>query len=357
MYHYSPDHSQLKARSDRFVQRMFIMRQLGTALCFPPILSVLLELHISGILCILLSINAFIWPLLARYIALGSADPVTRERHNLLLDAAFAGFWIALMGISPMPSLVVLSILASDFYAIGGWAHLRSTLKIFLLTAIPVWIFNGMPFHMDFSTRTAWLTLPLAAGYMFALSIVSYKLSLTLRRKNRELDRLSLMDPGLEIPNRRLFDRRLESEYWHTKRGECQSWLLLLDVDNFKVINDTFGHEMGDFLLAEISSYLRHKARVQDTPARFGGDELGMLVHNATEEGVLMMARSLQQQVARLRLPVLTPHQCTISIGIAAASDAKDPQQWLSHADQALYRVKRSGRNDVKLWRPQNPTV
>jgi len=352
MHPYSPDRNQLEARSARFVQRMFAMRQLGTFLCFAPILSVLLELHKSNVLYVLLFINAFIWPSVARYRARSSADPTTSERRNLLLDAAFAGFWIALMGISPMPSLIVIAVLASGFYAVGGWAQLRSALKFFLLAAIPTWLLNDMPFILTFSTRTVWLTFPLAAGYMFALSVLSYQLTLTLRRKNRELDKLSLMDPSLEIPNRRLFDRQLENAYFHTKRGECQSWLLLLDVDHFKTVNDTFGHEMGDFLLAEISAQLRNKARMQDTPARFGGDELGMIVHDADEAGILALATSLQQQVTLLRLPVPTPFRCSISVGIAAASEADDPQQWLSHADQALYRVKRAGRDGVQLWRP-----
>lgn len=348
----SPDHSHLKLRSTRFIRRMFAMRQLGTFLCFSPILSVLLEQKSHPLLYVLLFLNAFVWPWIARRVALASVDPTASERRNLTLDAAFGGFWVAVMGLSPMPSLIILAVLASDRYIVGGWKQLKSALLACILTSVPVWLIAGMPLHTLFSTRTVWLTIPLAAGYMFVLSAVSYRLTMTLRQKNRELERISLMDPRLQIPNRRLFDRRLESEFLHTRRGECRAWLLLLDVDNFKVVNDTFGHEAGDFLLAEISAQLRSVAGENDTPARFGGDELGIIVHDAREEDMLVIANELQQQILALRLPASVDFYCTTSIGIAAAGEADSLEQWLSHADQALYWVKRAGRNGIQFWQP-----
>lgn len=350
MHYYSPDHSHLKMRSTRFIRRMFAMRQLGTFLCFNPLMSVLLEINRGNSCYILLFINAFIWPWVAYRIALASSDPTASERRNLTLDAAFAGFWIAMVGISPMPSLIMMAVMASDRYAVGGWAQLRAAIRAFLLVFIPVWLLSGMSFQTTFSTRTVWLTLPLATGYMFVLSAVSYRLTLTLRRKNRELERISLTDPSLDIANRRLFDRRLESEYLRTRRGECRAWLLMLDVDNFKVVNDTFGHEAGDFLLAEISALLRSEAGERDIPARFGGDELGVIVHDADEIGILALAETLQQKIGEIRLPASAEFSCTISIGIAAAHDAESLKQWLSHADIALYSVKRAGRNGIQLW-------
>lgn len=349
----SPDHSHLKLRSTRFIRRMFAMRQLGSFLCFNPILSVLLEQQSHIAFCVLLFVNAFFWPWVAYRMALSSADPTASERRNLTLDAACGGFWIAIMGLSPLPSLIIIAVLASDRYTVGGWKQLRSALLACLLTFVPIWLIAGMPLRTEFSTRTVWLTLPLATGYMLVLSAVSYRLTMTLRQKNRELERISLMDPRLQIPNRRLFDRRLESEFLYTRRGEYRAWLLLLDVDNFKVVNDTFGHEAGDFLLSEISALLRSAAGEYDIPARFGGDELGIIVHDAEEADILALANTLQQQIAQLRLPASADFYCTTSIGIAAANEADSLEQWLSHADQALYRVKRAGRNGIQFWHPE----
>lgn len=328
------------------------MRQLGTILCFYPILSVLMESGCGPIPCALLFINAFAWPYAAWRIALASDDPTGRERTSLTLDAAFGGVWVAMMALSPVPSFIIMAILIADRYAAGGWAQLVAALQAFFVAFVLVWGLKGMPLTMSFSTRTVWLTLPLATFYMLALSVVSYNLTLSLRLKNRELERIALMDPGLKIPNRRLFERRLESEFLRTRRGESAAWLMLIDVDHFKAVNDSFGHEAGDFLLAEISALLRDSVGLEDIPARFGGDELCVIVRDAQDASILALAQTLKARIAQLRLPASADFSCTVSIGIAAASQADSIHHWLRHADDALYQVKRSGRNGVHLWRP-----
>jgi len=350
MNYYTPDDIQLKHRSTRFVRRMFMMRQLGTFLCFLPILSVLMEMGKSPELCALLFTNAFVWPYAAFRLALRSRDPTGFERKNLTLDAAFGGFWVATMALSPLPSIVIMAVLISDRYSAGGWDQLKSALQAFLLTFLLVWLAEKAPLLLTFSTRTVWLTLPLASGYLLALSVVSHNLTLSLRKKNQELERIALMDPGLKIPNRRLFERRLESEFLRTQRGEGKAWLMLLDVDHFKQVNDTFGHEAGDFLLAEISALLRDSVGLKDIPARLGGDELCVIVRDADETSIMLLAEEIKQGIALLRLPVSSTFQCSVSIGIAPARDAASIHEWLRCADGALYQVKRAGRNDVQLW-------
>ncbi|QDY43756.1 diguanylate cyclase [Candidatus Pantoea soli] len=353
MNYYSPDEHHLKRRSRRFIRRMFIMRQLGTLLCFFPILSVLLERQRDLAFSAVLFVNAFVWPWLAYRRALRAEDPTTTERHNLTLDAAFGGIWVALMALSPVPSLIITAVLASDRYAAGGGAQLMAASRAFLFAFLLVWVADGAQVQLTFSLQTVWLTLPLATCYMLVLSITSHNLTWQLRKRNRELERIALMDPGLGIPNRRLFERRLESEFLSTRRGNSCGYLLLLDVDHFKGINDTWGHEAGDFLLAEISALLRNHVGLQDIPARFGGDELGVIVHHATDESVVMLAERLKQRIAQVRLPASTGFRCSVSIGIAPAAGADSLGQWLRHADLALYEVKRAGRNGVRLWSAQ----
>lgn len=350
MNYYTPDDIQLKRRSTRFVRRMFMMRQLGTFLCFLPILSVLMEMGKSLELCALLFTNAFVWPYAAFRLALRSRDPTGFERKNLTLDAAFGGFWVATMALSPLPSIIIMAVLISDRYSAGGWVQLKSALQAFLLTFLLAWLAEKAPLQLTFSTRTVWLTLPLASGYLLALSVVSHNLTLSLRKKNQELERIALMDPGLKIPNRRLFERRLESEFLRTQRGEGKAWLMLLDVDHFKQVNDTFGHEAGDFLLAEISALLRDSVGLKDIPARFGGDELCVIVRDADESSIMLLAAQIRQGIALLRLPASSTFQCSVSIGIAPACDAATIHEWLRCADEALYQVKRAGRNDVQVW-------
>ncbi len=351
MNYYTPDDAQLRRRASRFVRRMFMMRQLGTLLCFLPILSVLMERGKCAELCLLLFVNAFVWPYAAYRLALRSRDPTGFERKSLTLDAAFGGVWVGMMALSPFPSLVIMAVLISDRYSAGGWVQLKSALQAFLLTFVLVWSVAGAPIMLNFSTRTAWLTLPLASVYLLALSVVSHNLTLSLRKKNRELERIALMDPGLKIPNRRLFEQRLESEFLRTQRGEGNAWLMLLDVDHFKQVNDTFGHEAGDFLLTEISALLRNSVGLKDIPARFGGDELCVIVREADEASILRLAKKIQEGITLLRLPASPTFQSSVSIGIASAREAASIHEWLRRADEALYQVKRAGRNDVHVWR------
>ncbi|MCE0491068.1 diguanylate cyclase [Pantoea sp. Mb-10] len=354
MNYYSPDVGHLKRRSQRFVRRMFIMRQLGTILCFFPILSVLLEQHRSPFICLLLFINAYFWPWLAHHRALRAEDSTVVERQNLTLDAAFGGIWVALMALSPLPSFVMMAVLASDRYSAGGGSLLLAALKAFFCGFALTWLMDGTKLTLHFSMQTVWLTLPLATCYLLALSVTSYNLTLQLRKRNRELERIALMDPGLQLPNRRLFERHLESEFLCTRRGESAAYLLLMDVDHFKTVNDTWGHEAGDFLLAEISALLRNYVGLQDIPARLGGDELSVIIHHASDESVVILARRLQEKIATVRLPAAQAYRCSVSIGIASASRAESLTQWLRHADEALYDVKRAGRNDVRLWQEQS---
>lgn len=350
MNYYSPDDMHLKRRSQRFVRRMFIMRQLGTILCFFPMLSVLLEMQRGLAFSAVLFFNAFLWPWLAYQRALRAEDSTTIERQNLTLDAAFGGIWVALMALSPMPSLIIMAVLASDRYAAGGGTQLIAAIKAFTCAFILVWLPDGAGVRLSFSLQTVWLTLPLATCYMLVLSVTSYNLTWQLRTRNRELERIALMDPGLEIPNRRLFERRLESEFLSTRRGDSRGYLLLLDVDHFKSVNDTWGHEAGDFLLAEISALLRNHVGLLDIPARFGGDELGVIVHDATDDSVIRLAEQLRARIAHVRLPASADFRCSVSIGIAPAASAETLRDWLCYADEALYDVKRAGRNGVKLW-------
>lgn len=349
MPYYHPDTSHLKRRSQRFVCRMFFMRQLGTTLCFFPITSALTDGGCGVTLTFFLSLNAFLWPWLAYRRAVSASDSVSIEKQNLILDAFFGGIWVGLMAITPFPSFIMVAVLASDRYAAGGAPLLIASARAFFVAFSLAWILEDFNISLTFSSRTAWLSIPLATCYVIALSITSYNLTCKLRTRNRELERIAMMDPCLNLPNRRMFERRLESEFLSTHRGESSGYLLLIDVDYFKSVNDTWGHEVGDFLLTEVSKVLRNNVRSEDIPARLGGDELGVILHHATHVFALEFARNLQEQIASIKLPASPEFRCTVSIGIASASEAESVNQWLRLADDALYGVKRAGRNNIKL--------
>lgn len=183
-------------------------------------------------------------------------DPVKAEHYSLIIDSGLGDIWIAIMGLSPMPALIITAVLVSDRYAAGGWKLLRLALLALCIVFWITWSFLGYPLNLTFSHRTVWLSLPLATIYMVGLSVISRHLSVRLSKRNREFERIAMMDPRLHIPNRRLFEQRFASTFVKTQREQTSAYLMLLDVDHFKKINDNYGHEIGDYILLEVSNIL-----------------------------------------------------------------------------------------------------
>ncbi|HBZ3770434.1 TPA: diguanylate cyclase, partial [Klebsiella pneumoniae] len=271
-----PDEKYISDRNSSFVKRVYFLRQIGVVLCFLPIYSVLQEQSHQKITIALLILNALIWPSVAYLASMMSKDMLSTEKKNMVLDSFWAGIWIAVMQVSPIPSLFIISVQIADRYAAGGWKILKPALTWMMISFVIVWLANDFRYTIEFSTRTVLLSLPLATCYPIVLSVVSRHLSLKLRKRRELLEKQALMDPGLDLPNRRFFEQKMESAFRATRKKRIHSYLMLIDVDNFKKINDTYGHEVGDAVLSRISTILRECAGEKDVPARFGGDELAI---------------------------------------------------------------------------------
>lgn len=332
----------------RFVRRMYLMRMLGTLLCFFPVLSVLVEHHQPLWLMVLLGVNAFVWPGLAFLRARRSATPHNTEHQNLLLDAGAGGFWIAMMALNPLPSVVIATILLSDRLAAGGLKLLRKAAIALVATGLFAWLISGMPFEPQVSQRTMFATLPLVAIYMLALSVLTDAISRKLRLKSRELERIAMMDPLLDIANRRLLEKRITHEL-DTLNQRCRSSILMfIDIDNFKEVNDRFGHKVGDTLLVTVSKILHAATRQTDTPARLGGDEFVILLPDTTLDEAYIVATRIMDGASVMTIGADISFRTTLSIGIASATPAMDDvTDWLKAADDALYRAKREGKNQI----------
>lgn len=180
-------------------------------------------------------------------------------------------------------------------------------------------------------------------------------------RKSQEdrIYRLAYYDSLTNLANRRLLNERLESELSLSWRSSQLCAVMLLDLDNFKVLNDTRGHAAGDQLLAVVARRLANAVRANDLVARLGGDEFVVLLTRlGVDEAVAAgsaegIGRKLIEVLSRpIQLDVGEIHQ-TVSIGIAlAGSDVGDPQRLLQRADVALYQAKDAGRNTVALFHP-----
>ncbi len=332
----------------RFVRRMFFMRQLGTILCFIPLLVLLLELHRPWWAQALLAANAFVWPFAAQYRARRSLHPARAELQNLLADAAAGGFWIAQTALSPLTSVVIATILLADRLAAGGFALMRQAAGMMVLVVGATWLALGLPVTLSVSSRTLYATLPLISVYVLVLSMVSHALSTRLREKTRELERYANTDPLLNIANRRRLEHDIEAALQRFHQSAQPAALMFIDIDDFKAANDRYGHEAGDRLLVTFSEILRGATHAGDTVARFGGDEFVVLLPDTSFGRACAVADRIMAQTAKMDVFPDSALRCTLSIGIArATTEMRGAAQWLKAADDALYSAKREGKNRI----------
>lgn len=160
----------------------------------------------------------------------------------------------------------------------------------------------------------------------------------------------ALRDPLTGLANRTAYDERLESELSRQKRYHSPLSLVICDIDNFKNINDTFGHKAGDKTLKIIAQLLTGNCRRLDFLSRFGGEEFTLLLPNTDKESALKFANKLRLIVEKTRFNYGNKSiAITISCGISEFRDGDTPESVFERADQALYYAKNSGRNQCLL--------
>ncbi|MBI5270528.1 MAG: EAL domain-containing protein [Burkholderiales bacterium] len=195
------------------------------------------------------------------------------------------------------------------------------------------------------------------ANYVAVFSDITQK-----KQADETIHQLAFYDPLTELPNRRLMRDRLGQALAHAARDGRALALLFIDLDHFKALNDTRGHDVGDRLLREVARRLRGCVRAADTVARLGGDEFVVILPelSAWPDRAAAEAEMVAEKVRSALAPSYTVDDqggwhCTPSIGIAlVAGDAApaDADELLKRADTAMYEAKRSGRNAIRFFDP-----
>jgi diguanylate cyclase (GGDEF)-like protein len=166
------------------------------------------------------------------------------------------------------------------------------------------------------------------------------------------VERQAVTDELTGLANARAFRSILEREIERSRRFQSPLALVMVDLDNFKQVNDTHGHQQGDEVLASVASVLRDFSRDIDAPARYGGEELAVILPQTEPEGAARLAERMREAVERLRIPRVGDAgylQVTASFGVAAVPEnALDEEELVAAADAALYRAKRGGKNRVE---------
>ncbi len=193
------------------------------------------------------------------------------------------------------------------------------------------------------------LTFFFGAGFV----AISWLLAISLRARaiaQKKLQRLAGTDSLTGLSNRRAIDRRLDDEWRRARRTNQPLSALFVDVDHFKLYNDTYGHAMGDDALIAVADCIQHSIkRPGDITARYGGEEFVIVLAGAAAAGASAFAERLRAEVERLAIAHSgSPNGIlTVSIGCATTLPSQDTDalKLLNHADAALYRAKRAGRN------------
>jgi diguanylate cyclase (GGDEF)-like protein len=164
-----------------------------------------------------------------------------------------------------------------------------------------------------------------------------------------ELTELSLRDALTGLFNRRALGERLVEELSRARRYGAPLSLMMVDIDDFKLVNDTHGHAIGDVVIGHVARLFVRDRRVSDIVARYGGEELVLLLPHTPLDGAVALADRLRQLVAHTPYRTSDGHDhVTVSVGVAAYEHSmRDPEQLLEAADRALYRAKRQGKNRV----------
>lgn len=196
-------------------------------------------------------------------------------------------------------------------------------------------------------TATTMLTvfLTLITSILFA-----YSFALTAKRQQSKLQRLATLDPLTGAGNRRAQNEKLDAANALFRRAQLPCSILILDIDHFKKVNDTYGHVVGDDILVGVADLIGAHTRPTENLYRYGGEEFIIVAENTELQGAAQLAEKLRELID-LHTFVSDIH-ITVSFGVAGLDRGEGRQGWLNRADAALFRAKGGGRNRIVLAEP-----
>lgn len=209
--------------------------------------------------------------------------------------------------------------------------------------------------------QTEWYELIIPVIFLLGALFVWLTINLSLQtaadlRRIVLLESENITDPLTKVYNRRYLDRRLDVEVARAKRYSLELSILMLDIDHFKRVNDTYGHPAGDTTLSALSSLVKNDLRELEVVARYGGEEFLVICTNTAIGGAVLVAERLRRLVESHLIEIADSYgtnkniQISISVSIGAASlsaSVDSKEKLLRAADKALYRAKEEGRNRV----------
>ena len=174
------------------------------------------------------------------------------------------------------------------------------------------------------------------------------KKNMKLKKANQRIKELSRKDPLTNLYNRRAFIEYFKKQLAQSRRHQHALSLIIADIDDFKEINDTYGHSIGDDVLEALGQILNQETRQEDMAARVGGEEFAILLVKTDSDNASNYAERVREKVRKLELKPI-PEPVTLSFGIVEAGTEDDHDSLYQRADKALYRAKEAGKDRIEV--------
>ena len=276
-------------------------------------------------------------------------DEATEEPYTIL--TAGSGLEALEKAQTQRPDIILLDIIMPGM---DGFEVLVKLKESDVTWAVPVIIISGLTGEDDEEKALMlgavdYITKPFRKSIVLA----RIKTHLKIVAQMRIIEQLSLVDTLTNIPNRRNFDSHITEEWGRAVREKTPVSVLMIDVDHFKVFNDTYGHQQGDVTLKAVAGAIKSvPRRSSDLAARWGGEEFTVLLPNTPLSGAIHTAEKIRACVENTlieRLDGGAPLNVTVSVGVSTKAPAAGDmlEDILKHADEAMYCAKQTGRNKV----------
>ena len=330
----------------RFIAGVHLLRSIGLGLGAAMVGVVLHRQHAPAAIWPLLAFYGLLWPHLASLLAQRHPHPMHVERTSILVDSVAGGFWVVMMHFNPLPSALLITMLAMDCMGVGGWPLLARGLFLQILAGLLAGEIFGFREMLTTTQPELLASLPLAMLYPLAVSAMANHLNRRVHQQNRLLAHLSSMDGLSDLLNRTHWEEAVATVLERHGTHGINASLLMIDIDHFKQINDYYGHIVGDDVIGCVGAIIRRSMREGDLAGRCGGDEFGVVLTGVDAAIATQIAERIRASVHAATFEQAEDLRCTLSIGIAQVdAGTRDARDWIRQADAALYSAKLRGRN------------
>jgi diguanylate cyclase len=299
------------------------------------------------------AIFCFIWPHAAFLYSTFFQDNLQAGKRQLLFDAFICGFWVAAIDFNLIPGVVILTMVALNNISTGGLVFVAVGFLVECIgLAVGVSVFGWNP-HFESSLYDSLASLPTLILYPLTIGFMNYQFAIRIYEQKKQLHELSRTDGLTGLYNRRYWQSRALEEFERCNRYNHKSVLVMVDIDHFKSVNDTFGHNAGDNVIRGLGNILQRQLRNIDISGRFGGEEFAVILTGTDLNEGKKVAERLRIAVASEMIGENVSVRCTISVGVAEVDeDMHSLEDWIGAADSALYNAKENGRNCCCFYSP-----